>query len=93
MSASGFVNGKDEKKIVLYALSTCGWCRMTKELLTKLQVAYTYYYLDLLQSEEKEKALNNLIKFNPARSFPTLVINDQQVIVGYDEEKIKAGVL
>ncbi len=31
-----YVPGKNEGKFMLYALSTCGWCRKTKSFLDKL---------------------------------------------------------
>uniref|UniRef100_A0A7V4E364 Glutaredoxin family protein n=1 Tax=candidate division WOR-3 bacterium TaxID=2052148 RepID=A0A7V4E364_UNCW3 len=79
---------KKDKKVVLYALSTCVWCRKTKELLNKLKIDYYYCDVDLVKNEEKEKIISQLKKINPSLSFPTLLI-DEEVIVGYDEEKIK----
>jgi len=79
---------KKDKKVVLYALSTCVWCRKTKELLNKLKIDYYYCDVDLVKNEEKEKIIAQLKKINPSLSFPTLLI-DEEVIVGYDEEKIK----
>ncbi|MDD1679584.1 MAG: glutaredoxin, partial [Methanomicrobiales archaeon] len=40
--------GKKKGKITLYALSTCGWCKKTKELLTDLEVDFSYIYVDRL---------------------------------------------
>ncbi|MCS7249734.1 MAG: glutaredoxin family protein [candidate division WOR-3 bacterium] len=77
------------KKVVLYALSTCGWCRKTKNLLSQLSINYQCFDVDLLKGEEREKILQELKKYNANLSFPTLVIDDQIVIIGYDEEKIK----
>lgn len=82
------VTGKNKGEIILYALSTCVWCRKTKELLDQMQVEYSYIHVDLLQGEEKSKATEKVKTLNPRCSFPTLAINDQ-CIVGYDEQKIK----
>ena len=73
----------------LFTLSTCIWCKKTKALLKDLDVAYEYVDVDLLQAEEKEKALAELKRFNPLCSFPSLVVNDSTCIIGYDEQKIK----
>jgi len=83
------VEGKDAGKLMLYALSTCGWCRKTKQLLNDLGVAYDFVYIDLLQGKERETAINIVKKWNPASSFPTLVINDSNCIIGFDENGIK----
>ena len=40
---------------MLYALSTCGWCRRTKELLNRSKVEYEFCDVDELTGEEKQK--------------------------------------
>ena len=82
------VAGKDKGQIIVYALSTCVWCRKTKELLDRLGVKYAFIEVDLLQGDEKSRATEEVKILNPRCSFPTLAINDQ-CIVGYDEQKIK----
>lgn len=84
------VPGKDRGKIMLYALSTCIWCRKTKELLEKLGVEFDYIYVDLLEGTDKEKIRKEVEKWNPACSFPTIVFNDEKCIVGFKENEIKA---
>jgi len=83
------VDGDNKGKIMLYALSTCGWCKKTKELLNDLGVAYSFVYVDLLEGNEKENTVDEVKKWNPRCSFPTLVINDRKCIVGFKEEQIK----
>jgi len=83
------VNGENKGKILLYALSTCGWCKKTKELLNKLGVEYSYIYVDLVKDSKKDKVINEVKKFNPRNSFPTIVINDKKCIVGYKEDEIR----
>jgi glutaredoxin-like protein NrdH len=83
------VDGKGSKKIKLYALSTCIWCRKTKRLLDNLGVAYDYIFVDLLDHDEKNLAKTEIVKWNPRGSFPTIIIDDKQSIVGYDKHKIK----
>ena len=83
------VDGKQKENVMLYALSTCIWCRKTKMLLDELRVAYDYVYVDLLDSEEQERVTEIISKFNPTGGFPTIIINDKDCIRGYDEKKIK----
>lgn len=83
------VKGENRGKVMLYALSTCGWCKKTKALLNELGVEYSYIDVDLLAGEEKSAIMKQVEKWNPQCSFPTLVLNDQLCIVGFKEEQIR----
>ena len=83
------VKGKDKGKIMLYALSTCGWCNKTKNLLNNLGVEYSYIFVDLIEEQDKDKLMDEIKKWNPACSFPTIVINNKESIVGFKEDEIK----
>lgn len=83
------VEGEDKGKLVLYALSTCGWCKKTRMLLEDLGVAYDYIYVDLLEGEERQDIVDQVKKWNPQLSFPTLVIKDSECIVGFNEDKVR----
>ena len=85
------VKGKNKGNIMMYALSTCGWCKKTKRFLNEMGVEYDYTDVDLLEGEEKTRVMEELERWNPRRSFPTLVINNE-CIVGYQEEKIKEAI-
>ncbi|NMC09473.1 MAG: glutaredoxin family protein [Methanothrix sp.] len=82
------VAGKEKGKITLYALSTCTWCKKTKELLTALGVSFDYIYVDLLKGEDRSTAIAQVKRYNPSLSFPTLVIGDK-CIVGFREREIQ----
>jgi glutaredoxin len=87
-----FVHVKGKKKqgeVLLYALSTCGWCAKTRELLASLGVDFSYVYVDLLPKAEMEKAFAEVKRFNPACSFPTVVIGGKKAIVGFREEQLR----
>ncbi|MDQ7797699.1 MAG: glutaredoxin family protein [Candidatus Edwardsbacteria bacterium] len=76
-------------QIMLYALSTCVWCRKTKKLLDTLDVEYEYLFVDLLDGEEEERAMDQVGRYNPGRTFPTMVIDGKRVIVGFKEPEIR----
>lgn len=82
------VVGQKRGRIVLYALSTCVWCRKTKQLLNHLGVEYKYVDVDLLGEEERKEVTAIVRELNPRCSYPTLTVGDV-CIVGYDEEKIQ----
>ncbi|TAL30660.1 MAG: glutaredoxin family protein [Spirochaetes bacterium] len=82
------VEGKDKGRIELYAISTCVWCKKARNLLDERGVEYFYIYVDLLESEENSKIKEDIKKWNPLCSFPTLIFDGERCVVGFDEGKI-----
>ena len=83
------VAGKNKGHIVLYALSTCPWCKKTKNLLNELGVEYYFCDVDLTTGDDRRDTMSIVQKWNPGASFPTLVINDNRGIVGFKENEIR----
>jgi len=83
------VEGIKKGDVLLYALSTCQWCRKTKELLKELNIDHYYINVDLVTGDDQKELIEAIKKYNPSCSFPTLVINEREAIVGFDEEKIR----
>jgi glutaredoxin-like protein NrdH len=86
---SGHITGNNKGKVVMYGLSTCVWCKKTRQLLTDLGVDFDYIYVDLLSGNEEESAVREVKRFNPSVSFPTVIINDERAISGFDEQAIR----
>ena len=85
------VPGKDcGHTIAIFALSTCGWCRKTKQYIEEHEISYEFVDVDRLRGEKLEKARSDVKKYNPRGSFPTIVIDQGKVvIIGYRPEEIK----
>ncbi len=83
------VPGRKAGEVLLYALSTCGWCQKTKKLLEELGVEYSYIYVDHFEGEELRKIKEDIRAWNPACSFPTMVINNSRCIIGFRENEIR----
>lgn len=83
------VSGKNKGHVMLYALSTCGWCQKTKQMLRDLGVEYDYIDVDLLDEDEKSKVIEQVRKWNPRSSFPTIVLNNNKCVVGYQPEVLQ----
>ncbi|MCE5192790.1 glutaredoxin family protein [bacterium] len=79
----------NEHKVFLYALSTCGWCRKTKALLQELGIAYDYIDVDEQQGPDRELAKQEVLKWNPSLSFPTMVLDDKESVIGFSEARIR----
>jgi glutaredoxin-like protein NrdH len=89
MSDSKQETVEKKSKVLLYALSTCIWCRKTKKLLDELGVAYDLIDVDLLSGQDSQKIQLEIERWNPSGSFPTLVINNAKCIIGFEEEQIR----
>jgi glutaredoxin-like protein NrdH len=78
----------DAGQVMVFALSTCGWCRKARQLLESNSVAYEYVYVDLAQGAERDEVTRELSKWTSRQGFPTTIVNGE-VIIGYDEEKLR----
>lgn len=76
-------------RVRLYALSTCGWCRKTHLFLEDNGVPHEVIAVDQLDEEERRRAREELARYNPRRSYPTVVIDGKDVVTGYDEERLR----
>ena len=75
-------------QVKIYTLSTCSHCKATKRFLDKCNIKFEFEDVDLLEGEERAAILEEVKKWNPDCSFPTIIIGDK-VIVGYKENEIR----
>jgi len=84
------VPGKQNKrKVVLYALSTCVWCKMTKQFLQDSDVEFEYIYVDLCEEDEKQKIRQHIQSKGGSLSYPTTIVDDNIVITGFRKDQLK----
>jgi len=83
------VAGKKIGDILIYALSTCIWCRKAKQLFKDLGVEYSYVDVDLLQGKDQEEAVAEIMKLSGMQSFPTIVLDNNKMILGFKEQEIR----
>ena len=84
------VDGKrNEPKLFLYTLSTCGWCKKTKEFLKDSGMAYEYVDVDKITKEEQKEVIAELKKRNAPLAFPIIIVDDEQVISGFKKQAIE----
>jgi glutaredoxin-like protein NrdH len=72
----------------MYALSTCSHCKAAKKFLKDHDVATLCTEVDLLTGDERKAIIEEVQKYNPACSFPTIIIGEK-VIVGFNEQAIR----
>jgi len=88
--AKGSVPGThDEHQVIFYGLSTCIWCRRTRQFLEDQGVQFDYVYVDLLSGPDRGEVVDEVRKWNPRVSFPAIVIDGAQCVVGYQKERIR----
>lgn len=83
------VAGKKAAKIAVYALSTCPWCHKVKKLLSDLGVEYFFTDVDQASGQEKQALMDTVKKWNPACSFPTIIVDEKKCIIGFKENEIR----
>jgi glutaredoxin-like protein NrdH len=84
------VQGKQNKhKVVLYALSTCVWCKMTKQFLKDNGIEYDYIDVDLCEEEDKQKIREHIQSRGGPLSYPTTIVDDKVVITGFRKDLLK----
>jgi glutaredoxin len=84
------VPGKNSKhKVMIYALSTCVWCKMTKQYLKDNDVEYEYVDVDLAEEKNKEKIRNDIVRKGGPLSYPTTIVDDKVVITGFRKDQLK----
>ena len=75
-------------KIKIYTLPTCSHCKAAKKFLNDNNIAFDATDVDILQGEERKAALDEVMQYNPERSFPTIVIGNK-IIIGFKEYDIR----
>lgn len=83
------VEGKNYGDIKLYALSTCGWCKKTKQFLDDNGVAYSFVYVDKIDGQELQETLEVQKTYSSEEAYPMVTIGANECIVGYDRNKLE----
>lgn len=83
---AGTYNGH---KVLLYALSTCIWCRKTRQLLEEENVEFDFVYVDLVDADERSAAREHIRKYSDRSSFPALIVDEEDCIIGFKPDLIR----
>jgi glutaredoxin-like protein NrdH len=84
------VSGNNSKhRVLLYALSTCAWCKKTKKFLKENGIEYEYVDVDLADDEDHEKIRQDIINRGSEPSYPTVIVDNKKVITGFRIDLLK----
>ncbi len=81
------VDGENKKHaVVVYALSTCGFCKRAISFLEAHKIEYSYLHMDKIPLETKTEAKKILKeRFKQDVAFPFAVVDDKEPLVGFIE--------
>lgn len=79
---------KKDHKVLMYAISTCAWCKMTKKHLKDNQVEYEYIDVDLCSDKDRQTIRNDIMKRGGEPNYPIIIIDDKTMINGFRKDKI-----
>ncbi len=79
--------------IKVFTLSTCGHCRNTKKWLAEHEIDCDIVDVDKLHGEEKKKCIEEMRGHNPRLTFPTIVVGDDKVLIGYHPDEFEEVLL
>ena len=86
------VKGRKNVDVFIFTLSTCGWCRKTKEFLKSMGIAYSYVDGDLLSDEDQSEVEKVFEEYETNASFPKIIVDNKTVISGFDEKELRKAI-
>lgn len=84
------VEGNNSKhKVLIYAISTCGWCRRAKNTLKEMDVEYEYVDVDLCSREDREQIRQDILSRGGRLAYPTIIIDNKTLLTGPSREELR----
>ena len=84
------VPGKNNKhRVLMYALSTCVWCKRAKRFLQENEIEYEYVDVDLHGKEEQGEMRRDILGRGGRLTYPTIIVDDKVLITGFKEDKVR----
>lgn len=84
------VPGSNSKHhVLMYAISTCGWCKRAKKFLKDNNVKFEYIDIDLCSNEEKQKIREDIQTRGGQLVYPTLIIDNKTLLNGAPQDKLR----
>ncbi len=78
-----------EHKVLIYAISTCIWCKRAKKFLRDQDIEYKYVDLDQCNVEDRSKIKKDILARGGQLVYPTIIIDDKILINNFRIDKIR----
>jgi len=82
---------KNKHKVLLYALSTCAWCKMTKKFLNENKVEYEYVDVDLCSDKDRVAIRKDIESRGGEAIYPTIIVDGKVLITGFRKDKMSGA--
>jgi glutaredoxin-like protein NrdH len=83
---------KSDHRVLMYAISTCMWCKRAKQFLNDHNVEYTYVDVDLCTPEDRETIRHEILARGGRLVYPAILVDDRVVINGFQTDKIREAI-
>ena len=88
METKKVAGAKKDHKVLMYAISTCAWCKMTKKYLNDHKVEYEYIDVDLCGDKDRQAIRNDIVKRGGEPNYPIIIVDNKIMINGFRKDKI-----
>ena len=78
-----------EHKVLIYAISTCIWCKRAKKFLRDQDIEYKYVDIDQCNVEDRSKLKKDILARGGQLSYPVIIIDDKILINNFQIDKIR----
>ena len=84
------VQGKNNKhRVLLYAISTCVWCKRAKRFLKNNNIAYEYVDVDRCSIEDLRKVKRDILNRGGKLAYPTIIIDNKVLMTSPKEDELR----
>ena len=84
------VSGKNRRhQVLLYAISTCAWCKRTKKFFADNDIEFEYVDVDICDREDREMIRRDILDRGGRLSYPVIIIDNEILINGFHEDRMK----
>ena len=85
-------NKNESPAVKAYTLSICPNSRKVRQFFQEQRVPFSYIDLDSVSAEEQKRLMDEVFRLSGVRALPVVQVG-RQVVLGWDEAKLRAALL